>query len=57
MMEFIIPFSLALILCFFTLSLTMRGFLRYLSIATMVFIAVVDVTLYYSMMEAKNATI
>ena len=57
MMEFIIPFSIALILCFFYTTIKHEGFLRWLSVVTMVFIAVIDVTLYNFIVEAKNATI
>ena len=57
MIEFIIPFSIALSLCFFYIVIEHEGFLRWLSLLTMVFIAVVDVTLYNFIMEAKNATI
>ena len=56
-MEFIIPVSIALILCFVYITIEHEGFLRWVSLSTMVFIAVVDVTLCYSMMEANNATI
>ena len=56
-MEFIIPFSIALILCFVYIAIKHEGFLRWLSLLTMVFIAVVDVTLYNFIMEANNATI
>ena len=57
MIEFIIPVSIALILCFFYTAINHEAFLRYLSIATMVFIAVVDVTLCHFIMESNNATI
>ena len=57
MIEFIIPVSIALILCFFCIAINHEGFLRWLSLTTMVFIAVVDVTLCNFIMEANNATI
>ena len=57
MIEFIIPFSIALSLCFVCIAINHEGFLRWLSLTTMVFIAVVDVTLYNFIVEAKNATI
>ena len=57
MIEFIIPFSIALSLCFFYIVIKHEGFLRWLSLTTMVFIAVVDVTLCNFIMEANNATI
>lgn len=57
MIEFIIPFSIALSLCFVCIAINHEGFLRWVSLLTMVFIAVVDVTLYNFIMEAKNATI
>ena len=56
-MEFIIPFSLALILCFVYIAINHEGFLRWLSLTTMVFIALVDVTLCNFIMEVNNATI
>ena len=57
MIEFILPVSIALSLCFFYTAIKHEGFLRWLSLSTMVFIAVVNVTLYNFIVEANNATI
>ena len=57
MIEIILPVSIALILCFVCIAINHEGFLRWVSLSTMVFIIVVDVTLYYSIMEVNNATI
>ena len=57
MIEFIIPFSIALSLCFVCIAINHEGFLRWVSLLTIVFIAFVDVTLYNFIMEANNATI
>lgn len=57
MIEIIIPFSIVLSLCFFYIAIEHEGFLRWLSLLTIVFFIVVDVTLYNFIMEAKNATV
>lgn len=54
MIEIILPVSIALIPCFMHTAIKHDGFLRWLSFATII---VVDITLYYFLMEAKNATV